>query len=352
MTSKASKTTAATKVAKPATAKIAETKGAERAVTRAAKGAKPAAAKPAAKGAKPAAKRTAAKDAKPAAAKRTAAKGAKPEAVKRTAATREVARPVKVAAKKSTARAARTAGSAETASKRSPAARARDPGLADVDAVLAALKRLATRHTLEGMTRYGLPSEHAWGVAVGDIRGLAKQVGRDHGLAAALWASGVYEARLLAAFVDDPAQVTATQMDRWCRDFDNWGVCDTACFALFDRTPHAFGRVEAWAVSEAEFVKRGAFALLASLALHDKGRDDAVFVSRLPLIERAASDPRNFVKKGVSWALRGIGGRNAALRAAATAVARRLAESPESAARWVGKDALREFTRRVPRAEK
>lgn len=234
-----------------------------------------------------------------------------------------------------------------------PSARrvAKDPTLADVAGVLAALKALATARTLAGMSRFGLPADNAWGVAVGDIRGLAKRTGRDHALAAALWASGVYEARLLAAFVDDPAQVTVAQMDRWCREFDNWGICDTACFALFDRTPHAFGRVAKWAASEAEFVKRGAFALLASLALHDKHSDDAAFLACLPLIERAADDPRNFVKKGVSWALRGIGGRNAALHAEATRLAQRLAQSSEPAARWVGKDALREFTRKGAKAE-
>ena len=48
---------------------------------------------------------------------------------------------------------------------------------------------------------------------------------------------------MLATFVDEPERVTAAQMDRWCRDFDNWAIVDTACFALFDRTPHAWAKV-------------------------------------------------------------------------------------------------------------
>jgi len=203
--------------------------------------------------------------------------------------------------------------------------------LDDVAAVLAALKAKATKRTLDGMARYGIPADHAWGVSVADIRQLAKRVGRDHALAGALWKSGVYEARMLAAYVDDPAQVTAAQMDRWCRDFDNWAICDTLCFHLFDRTPHAFARVVRWAKQDQEFVKRAAFALLASLGLHDK--------------ERAARDERNFVKKGVNWALRVIGGRSAALNTAAVAVARRLALAKEPAPRWVGRDALAKLTR-------
>ncbi len=132
---------------------------------------------------------------------------------------------------------------------------------------------------------------------------------------------------------------------RWCHDFDNWGICDTVCFKLFDRTPHAFAKVTKWSASKEEFVKRGAFALLASAALHDKSSPDASFLKTLPLIERAASDDRNFVKKGVSWALRAIGHRNARLRAAAMALGERLAASPDATARWVGRDTLRDLGR-------
>jgi 3-methyladenine DNA glycosylase AlkD len=149
---------------------------------------------------------------------------------------------------------------------------------------------------------------------------------------------------MLTSFVDEPARVTPEQMDRWCRDFDNWGICDTLCFHLFDRTPHAWAKVAQWSGESDEFVKRAAFALLASLAGHDKRANDEPFLDSLLLIERAATDERNFVKKGVSWALRRIGRRNAALNAAAVTVARRLADSPQAAARWVGKDAFRELT--------
>ena len=119
------------------------------------------------------------------------------------------------------------------------------------------------------------------------------------------------------------------------------------CFHLFDRTPHAWAKVAQWSDERDEFVKRAAFALLASLAVHDKSAGDEPFLEGLPLIERAATDERNFVKKGVSWALRGIGRRNAALNAAAVAVARRLAASPEAAARWVGR--TRSGSSRAPR---
>jgi 3-methyladenine DNA glycosylase AlkD len=214
-----------------------------------------------------------------------------------------------------------------------------------VDEALRWLERKGTKKVREDMlTRYGITAPKAFGVPVGTIQQLGKKLGRDHELAAALWGTGWYEARLLTAYVDDPTQVSSAQMDRWARDFDNWGVCDTLCFALFDRTPHAWKKVEPWSKRREEFVKRAAFALVASLALHDKKAGDGQFLATLPLIERGASDDRNFVKKGVSWALRVVGRRNRALNDAAVKVARRLAESPEASARWVGKDGLKELT--------
>ena len=214
----------------------------------------------------------------------------------------------------------------------------------EVEAVLSLLKRNARKSVLDGMARYGIPSDKALGVSVGDLKKLAKPLGRNHELAAALWDTGWYEARMLAAFVDDPAQVTPAQMDRWCRDFDNWAICDTACFHLFDRTPHAWSKVTQWSGRREEFVKRAAFALLWGLTVHDKQAGDERFIEGLRLVERAATDDRNFVKKAVNMALRATGKRNAALNAAAVAVAERLGRSPDAAARWVGKDALRELT--------
>lgn len=215
------------------------------------------------------------------------------------------------------------------------------------DQVREALKWLKSRRTRairDGMARYAIPSKHALGVAMKDIKTLGKRLGQNQELAAALWETGVYEARMLASFVGDPARITPAQMDRWCKDFDNWAFCDAMCFNLFDRTPHAWSKVKQWSGSKAEFVKRTAFALLWSLSVHDKGAGDEHFLQGLVLIENAAHDDRHFVKKAVNMALRAIGKRNRALNASAVAVARRLASSSNKTARWIGKDALRELT--------
>lgn len=216
-----------------------------------------------------------------------------------------------------------------------------------VRAILAELKRGASRAYAADMAkRYGIVTKaEVYGATVATMRAMAKRIGYDHDLAEALWATGVHDARMLATMVDDPADVTAAQMERWVKDMDNWGIVDTACFHYWDRTPHAFAKIEKWSKAKDEFVKRAAFALLASCAVHKQGTD-AQFLRGLELIEREAGDPRNFVKKAANWALRAIGGKaSPKLRAAARALAQRLAQSDDPIARWNGKDALRGFAK-------
>ena len=206
---------------------------------------------------------------------------------------------------------------------------------------MAWLEDHATAHTRTGLARCGIvTADRVLGVSMADTKRLGALLGRDHALAEELWRTGVFDARMLVAFVAEPARLTAAQMDRWCCQTDNLAYCDTLSFHLFDRTPHAWAKVETWSRHKHEFVKRTAFALLWSLALHDKGRDEAPFLRGLKLVEREAADPRNFVRKAVNMALRAVGRRGPRLHAEAVAVARRLAASAEAAPRWVGRDAL------------
>jgi 3-methyladenine DNA glycosylase AlkD len=216
---------------------------------------------------------------------------------------------------------------------------------AEVERMVAALRRKSTKAQRDGLARFAIPSERAFGVSMKDVQALAKGIGRDHALALALWETGWHEVRALCAYVAEPERATPAEMDRWCRDFDNWAVCDTLCFALFDRTPHAFRMIDRWAKRKPEFERRAAFALLASLALHDRESPDAPFLARLPLVEAASTDERNFVRKGVVWALRSVGERSAALNEAATALAKRLAASDDRTARATGKEVLRELAK-------
>ena len=217
-----------------------------------------------------------------------------------------------------------------------------------VKTALTSLEKMGSKKFREDMVaRYGITTQDkTLGVSMANIQKLGKDIGRNHELATALWNTGVYEGRMLAIYVAEPERVTPAQMDAWARDFDNWAVCDTVCFKLWDQTPLAWAKIAQWVKRREEFIKRAGFALLACVALHDKKSNDAPFLRALTFVEDGARDERNFVKKGASWALRAIGLRNAALKSAASEVAERLAASDAAAARWVGKDALKSLTKR------
>lgn len=219
------------------------------------------------------------------------------------------------------------------------------PRVPTVPEVLAWLKRTGSPKAAAGLARYGLPTDNAYGISVATLRAYAKQSGADHQLALKLWRTGSLDARILASFLGEPARLTLAQMNAWCRDFDNWGTVDTACFTLFDRSPLGWKVVGPWCRQKGEFQKRAGFVMMACLAAHDRTAKDAAFLKFFPIIERGAADDRNFVKKGVSWALRHLGHRSVALHAAALKTATKLSTSDNATERWVGKDALRDITR-------
>ena len=194
------------------------------------------------------------------------------------------------------------------------------------------------------MARYGINPDNAYGVSIPILRGLAREIGKNHALAGQLWSSGVHEARILAALVDEPSRVTGARMDRWARDFDSWDVCDQVCSNLYDKTEWAYPKALEWSGRPEEFVKRAGFVLMAALAVHDKVASDGLFEPFLPVIVREATDGRTYVKKAVNWALRQIGKRSQELNRKAIATAREVQRLDSRTARWIGADALRQLT--------
>jgi len=208
---------------------------------------------------------------------------------------------------------------------------------------IARLRQMGSEENRAGMARFGIETGAALGVGNTDLRRIARALGRDHERALALWRSGVREARLLAAFTDEADKVDIAQCRQWAGDFNSWEIVDGVA-DLFAATPFWRELIETFAGDDREFVRRTAFAMLAQAAVRRKQEPDTTFADYLPLIEAHATDPRNFVRKAVNWALRQIGKRSAGLHAPALALARKLAASSDGTARWLGRDAVRELS--------
>jgi 3-methyladenine DNA glycosylase AlkD len=224
--------------------------------------------------------------------------------------------------------------------------RKKDTVIEEADSIIKELKSLSNPVNVAGMARFGISSNKTFGVSIPEVRRIAKEAGKNHKLALALWKSGYHEARIMASLIDEPEKVTSKQMDNWTNDFDSWDVCDQCCSNLFDKTPYVYKKIKEWSSSKKEFVKRAAFALLAVMAVHDKKAGDDVFVKYFPLIKRESIDDRNFVRKAVNWALRSIGKRNDFLRKKALKLSREIYKIDSKTAKWIASDAIRELESR------
>lgn len=214
---------------------------------------------------------------------------------------------------------------------------------AAADAVLQQLRDKGSEKNVDGMANFGMATDQRLGVPVPEMRKIAKSLGKDHELALKLWMTGVQEARIVASMIDLPEEVTEAQMETWVVDFNSWDVCDQVCLNLFDNSDFTDTKIREWSTREEEFVKRAAYALIAGVAWHDKQAHDDRFIGYLPIIKSGSTDDRNFVKKGVSWALRHIGKRNSKLNKAAIKTAKEIQQVDSKAARWIASDVIREL---------
>jgi len=212
-----------------------------------------------------------------------------------------------------------------------------------LEEIIEELNLLSNHEDAEGMARFGIRPEKVFGVRIPELRRIAKEAGKDHGLANDLWQAGYQESMILACMIEDPGAVTEEQMDSWVLEFDTWALCDQCCMKLFHKTPFAYKKVFEWSMREEEFVKRAAFTLIAVLAVHDKKASDDDFEQFFPLIIRESTDNRIYVKKAVNWALRQIGKRNINLNKKAILIAEEIQKIDSNSANWIAKDAIREL---------
>lgn len=209
--------------------------------------------------------------------------------------------------------------------------------------IVAHLRAIGSEENRQGMKRYGIRIDRALGISHGVQKQIAKKIKRDHERAFELWDTGITEAQFIASQTADPKRMSLDDARRWAAVFDSWDIVDGVADLFVDMDQWQTLIAE-FAEDEREFVRRTAFAMICWATVHRKKEPDATFAGYLPLIEKHAGDPRNFVKKAVNWALRTIGKRSWALHAPALATAEKLARSDDGNARWVGRNAANELS--------
>lgn len=216
-----------------------------------------------------------------------------------------------------------------------------------LEEIIKKLKSFESPENIAGMKRFGIVTKKAFGVSAPLLKDLAKEIKKQtkdrHQLALELWQTGIHEARIIAYLIDNPKEVTESQMDDWVKDFDNWAICDGTCGHLFCKTEFAYKKVLEWSESEEEFIKRAGIVLIAWLAVHDKKASDEKIAEFLSILEQKSDDERNFIKKAVNWSLRQIGKRSLYLNKLAIESAEQIKAQNTKSTRWIAADALREL---------
>lgn len=210
--------------------------------------------------------------------------------------------------------------------------------------IIEKLESLENLKNVEGMARFGIkPKARVLGISIPVIRKMGKDIGKNHNLALKLFDSEIHEAQILAGYIADSEKFTKKQIEKWVRAFDSWDVVDQVCLAVIWEVKFAVKIIFEYSKRKEEFVKRTAFTLMCCLAVHDKKMKDAEFEKFFPLIIKASTDERNFVKKAVNWALRQIGKRNKNLNKKALKVAKEILKIDNKVAKWIAKDAICEL---------
>lgn len=192
-----------------------------------------------------------------------------------------------------------------------------------VEEAMAALEAAGSEQTRKTYRRHGVTGP-MYGVSFATLKTLRTRIGVDHELATALWDTGNYDARNLAAKIADPARLTADELDRWAQATETMRSCTPYVAMLAAEGPHADAKAAAWIGAAAGWARSAGWSLLGQLAYRDDATPDAWFEAHLAAIERTIHTAPNDERDGMLRALIHVGCRNDTLRERAIAAARRI----------------------------
>ncbi|MBT3336978.1 MAG: DNA alkylation repair protein [Anaerolineae bacterium] len=181
--------------------------------------------------------------------------------------------------------------------------------------ILKELEEAGTAQNRKVYARHGVGTQ-MFGVSFKFLRQKQKEYKGEHELALKLWRTGYHEARLLAAMIADPQKMDAEIAETWVQDLNNYVQCDEFS-SLIARTAFSQEKMEVWTLSDAEWIGRAGWHLLANIAQHDAALPDKYFIAYLERIEKEIHQRKNRVRDGMNNALIAIGIRNSLLTARA-----------------------------------
>ena len=188
--------------------------------------------------------------------------------------------------------------------------------------VMKQLKACGTEQNRKTWGRHGGKGE-MFGVSFANLYKFQKQIKVDQELAERLWATGNYDAQVLATLVADPNAMTDKQFEEWAKGLNNNGIA-LMYSKLLIRSPLARKKAEKWHKSKDELIASVGWILISGLALGDNDLPDEYFDPYLTLIESGIHKQKNRVRYEMNGALITIGLRNDRMEKKAMEVARKI----------------------------
>jgi 3-methyladenine DNA glycosylase AlkD len=175
--------------------------------------------------------------------------------------------------------------------------------------VMLELETMGTEQHRKIYRRHETP-EPMFGVSSANIKILVKKIKKDHELAKQLWATGNFDARVLATMIADPAKATEQLLDEWAASLN----AQTLTGYLADytsATSFAAEKAEQWLRSDEEMLGRTGWQLLSKLATDDQALPDTYFEPYLSIIEQGIHDSKNRKREAMNGAIIALGVRRA-----------------------------------------
>jgi 3-methyladenine DNA glycosylase AlkD len=191
-----------------------------------------------------------------------------------------------------------------------------------LEATMRELEKAGSEQTRKTYRRHGA-DEPLFGVSFATFKVMTKKIGVDHELALALWDTGNLDARILAIKIADPERISSADLDRWA-SANLMRMCTGYVSSLAVESAHGSAKAKKWLASSDEGLRAMGWSVVAQLASIDESLADSWFVERIAQIEKSIHSAPSGERYAMNNALIGIGGRNAALRKAATAAAKRI----------------------------
>ncbi|MEM6723641.1 MAG: DNA alkylation repair protein [Bacteroidota bacterium] len=156
--------------------------------------------------------------------------------------------------------------------------------------------------------------EERLGLSKQSIKELAKELEPSRSIAEQLWNAGLYEAKLLSVWIDEPDQITSDALDQHAQDAYTKELALHFAQHLVSKTPFLLEKTNTWTQMGADkSVRRVGYLCAAQLAKKSKVLDNNYFEKHLTIIENNFGFAKPITREGQIEAVLSIGSRNKVL---------------------------------------